>query len=372
MLSTHSSLGLSLAEVLPTCLASVNRAGRGDGYGRARIAVVIVVDGLGYTNLKQRKGYARFLWGSNPRRIETVAPSTTGAALTTITTGTLPGVHGLIGYRIRDPRRNQLVTTLSEWEDIGETRDWQRSETVFEQARSAGVPSAVIGRKAHAQSGLTRAILTGADYVSAESITDRFAAASELVRLGQHPLVYLYVDELDRVAHASGWSSTAWQERLELLDISVRGFIAALPVDVGAVMVADHGIVDVPERRHILYDEDPEMMRGVSQVGGEPRFRYLYLENPANAQCVVDRWREVFGRWATILTRDEALEKGIFGPVDDCVVARLGDVIIAATAECAFYSSGLADKASRRMTGQHGSLTPEELGVPLIRWGAFA
>src|SRR5690606_41707560 len=81
------------------------------------------------------------------RRIETVAPSTTGAALTTLTTGRLPGAHGLIGYRIRHPRLG-LVTTLKDWDGIEDRAARQRAAPLFRVARAIGAVPVAVGRPA--------------------------------------------------------------------------------------------------------------------------------------------------------------------------------------------------------------------------------
>src|SRR5690606_27020975 len=111
------------------------------------------------------------------KRIETVVPSTTGAALTTLATGRLPGEHGLIGYQIRHPRFG-LRTTLKGWQGIDDVRTWQRSEPLWSLAAPLGVRAVAIGRPSHATGGLTSAILGGAEYHGAQTITDRFSTAS--------------------------------------------------------------------------------------------------------------------------------------------------------------------------------------------------
>ena len=72
------------------------------------------------------------------------------------------------------------------------------------------------------------------------------------------------------------------------------------------------------------------------------------------------------------MSRDEAIEAGLFGAVDAGGPRRIGDVLVAARGGVAYYDDRLADKAAQRMVGQHGSLTDEERTVPLIRLGAFA
>ena len=380
MLPTAADNGARLAAILPSGIAAVSK-GIGAPLPAAvahadlerlpaiRSFVLIVVDGLGYSNLAERKGHAPTLSGLPRRRIETVAPSTTGAALTTITTGQLPGVHGLIGYKIRHPELG-LVTTLRDWGGITEPTEWQRATPLFSAAAEAGARAVVIGRPAHAQGGLTSAILSGAEYHGGQRIEDRFSIASQLLREGIPTVAYLYVDELDRAAHESGWQSDAWVKRLEALDASLADLLRTLPSDVGVAITADHGMVDVAAHQQVLLDADPAMLAGVAEVGGEPRFRSFYLETGADADEVAARWAAAEGSRAWVATRAEAIDSGVFGVVDPDVAERLGDVIIAARKRVAYYSAS-DDSKSREMIGQHGSFSEEERGVPLILAGTL-
>ncbi len=404
MLPIAADNGARLAAILPSGLAAIARGqGKDPRLALARASapaefadldpslvpelrafVLIVVDGLGSANLGARKGHAPTLAGLQQRRIETVAPSTTGAALTALTTGRLPGEHGLAGYRIRHPEYG-IRTTLSEWEGIADVRSWQLAEPLFAQARELGARSVVIGRPAHADGGLTRAILSGADYLAGQRIEDRFALASQALRPagrapgapGEPVLIYLYVDELDRAAHEHGWESSEWVRRLEQLDAALGDLLRTLPGGVGVAVTADHGIIDVPVAQHVLLDTVPGLLDGVVEVGGEPRFRALYLaENGAEADpALVDRVRERIaaaeGDRAWVFTRDEAIEAGLFGPVAPSVTARLGDLFVAARKRVAYYLS-TDTPAARSLVGQHGSFSEDERGVPLALGGALA
>lgn len=335
-----------------------------------RSFVLIAVDGLGHANLGARIGHAPAIARMPRKRIETVAPSTTGAALTTLLTGQLPGSHGLIGYRIRHPEFG-LRTTLSEWEGIDRVRDWQRAEPLFHLASQMGARAYTIGRPAHRHSGLTHANLSGAEYLEGQRIEDRFAEAARVVRNGESSYVYLYVDELDRAAHTYGWQSEQWVRRLEQLDAALDGFLRTLPSDVGVALTADHGIIDVADYEKVLLDATPELLEGVAEVGGEPRMRSLYLEPGADAAAIAQGWVEREGNRAWVGTREEFIEAGHFGEVAPAVAHRLGDVIIAARKRVAYYLS-TDDPAALEMIGQHGSLSEEERGVPLALAGALA
>ena len=332
--------------------------------------VLVVVDGLGSANLQAAKAHAPTLAGLVPRRIETVLPSTTGAALTALATGRLPGEHGLVGYRIRHPELG-LRNTLKEWQGIADVRDWQRATPLWHLAESIGARAAAIGRPAHASGGLTEAILGGAEYYAGQTIGERFAVASRLLRAGDPLLVYLYVDELDRAGHTEGWQSPLWVRRLEALDRALADLLRGLPGDIGVVVTADHGMIDVPPHRRLLLDEGPLFDGPVAQIGGEPRMRSLYLAEGQDAAAVAAELGERLGKNAWVGARDEAIAGGWFGPVAPEVGPRLGEVLVTPRGQTAFVLSN-DQPAALAMVGQHGGLSAEERGVPLALGGALA
>ena len=394
MLPIATDNGARLAAILPTGIAAVAR-GLGvdpievleraigikqgamgaavgidsDSLPVLRSFVVVVVDGLGHANLQARSAHARSISRMPTRRIETVIPSTTGAALTTLTTGRLPGEHGLIGYRIRHPELG-LVSTLKDWHEISDRRAWQRSTPLFELAAAIGAKPVAIGRPAHATGGLTEAILTGAEYHGAVTIADRCAIASRLLRAGDPVVAYLYVDELDKAAHSEGWQSDLWLRRLEQLDAALDDLLRTLPGNVGVVVTADHGMIDVPEHRRIELDVDSEKFSDVAEVGGEPRMRSLYLRAGSDPVDVSRRVGEGLGKLAWVGTRSEAIARGWFGPMAPGVAERLGEVIVTARGQLSFTLPSDSPDA-RAMVGQHGGLSSEERGVPLALGGAL-
>ncbi len=388
MLPTPTDNGARLAAILPTAIASMAlgagedpaeilelATGRGSapapkGLPSVRSTILVVVDGLGHANLKTSAGHARVLSSLPNRRIETVIPSTTGAALTSLTTGRLPGEHGLIGYKIRHPRLG-LLTTLKDWRGVLPEDRWQRSAPLFPLATRIGARPVAIGRPAHAVGGLTEAILAGAEYLGGQTIADRFAIASGIVRGPEPVLAYLYVDELDKAAHSDGWRSDLWVRRLEQLDAALDDLLRTLPGDVGVIVTADHGILDIAPERRLLLDDGAVPLDGVSCIGGEARMRSLYLEDPTEAPETATRIAEALGKLAWVGTRDEAIAAGWFGSIGDEVAARLGEVLVVARGQYAFML-GEGGSAALAMVGQHGGISDEERGVPLALGGAYA
>lgn len=382
MLPVTDDTAPRLAGVLASSLAAVAgdspEASVSFELPRVRAAVVVLVDGLGVANVRSRAGHARFLATRMGKRdvIRTVFPSTTAAAIASFATGAAPGEHGLVGYRVLEPGRDVLVNQLNGWEQGLLPEGWQRSATLFERAAARGIRAVAIGQPRYATSGYTRAVLRGVDYVPATSLADRFAQALQVASEPGESLVYLYVPELDQIAHAHGWQSDRWLAALESLDGELAAFERRMPRDAGLLVTADHGVIDVPEHRHVLIDARAELVDGIRHVGGEPRCLALWFEpdaTPGERLRLTDAWREAEGERAWVLTRDEAIDAGLYGAtVADEVRPRIGDLLVAARSGIAYYDAREANRAPERMIGQHGSKSDEETRVPLVRGGAFS
>lgn len=344
--------------------------------GASRI-VVVLVDGLGAAALRARAGHARTLAGAlnSVSTVESVFPTTTAAALATLTTGATPGTHGLVGYSVLDGANDRIVNELSGWDERLDPLTWQRVLTVFERSVELGFGAVAVGPGRYRESGFTRAVLRGAEYRAAASISDRFEVAKRWLREPGPPgLLYLYIPELDSTAHALGWQSVEWTTRLETVDSAVRDFLASLRAGDALIVTADHGVVDVPAYSHVLIDGDPELVRGVRFVAGEPRCLQLHLEgdlDDENRDALIERWRASESDRSWVVTRAEAIEAGWFGEVAPEVEPRIGDLLVAARKNIAYYDTRTAKPSSRAMVGQHGSWSPDELRIPLLRFGAF-
>lgn len=369
MLPAAKTHKMSLADVVPNCLDSL--AGKRGRLGLPAVehAVVVVVDGLGHAALSANAGYARTLAARLPLDppIGSGFPSTTVAGLTTLTTGRSAGTHGLVGYRVVDPARDQIVNQLSGWEGL-DPRTWQRAETLFESASESGISSTVITHPRYRDSDMTRAILRGAAFAGASDADERRSRLREILAKPGPSLTYYYLNDLDAAGHALGIDSAEWVAALEDFDAELRELVRLLGPRDGLLVTADHGMVDVPQHAHRI--ASPQLLEGVRHVAGEPRCLQLHLEDGVDADTVVERWRASEGKRAWVATRREAIDAGWFGDVHPDVEPRIGDVLVAARGVTAYYAD--AEDRGRSMVGQHGSLTPAELAIPLLRFGAFA
>ncbi|GAA4369630.1 alkaline phosphatase family protein [Paeniglutamicibacter cryotolerans] len=365
--------GATLDQVLPSAAAVLGVPGFENTLGlpAARRICVVMADGLGKSLLKSRGGHAPFLRQKldGSRTLQAAFPTTTAVSLASFGTGLPPGRHGLVGYDVLDPERRRLVNQLGNWPEDLDPLSWQPHPTVFEAAVDHGIHVSTVSLPQFAGSRLTRAALRGGDFVQASSPQARVRSATEI--LAKHPsaLMYCYWNELDKAGHRFGAGSRQWGEALEDLDSSMKTLAARVPAGTLLLLTADHGMVDVAQQHRIDYSQFPELLQGVEVTAGEPRGVQLHFAAEADAQTrtrVADAWRARFGKKAWVLDREAAIEHGLFGAVDDAVRPRIGDLLVLAADEVAFYDGRRAKPESFNMVGQHGSLTRAEREVPLL------
>lgn len=326
--------------------------------------VLFLVDGLGARLLRRHVDVAPYLASLLPAHDLATAgvPSTTATSLTSLGTGLPPGAHGVVGFTSRVPGTERLLNAL-QWDESVDPEEWQPHETAFGRLAARGVSVTVVNRREYRGSGLSRAAQRGAEYVGADRAGERIAAA---VAASAHrpALTYLYDGDLDWTGHRHGVASAAWRAQLAMIDAEAEQLREALPDDVRLLVVADHGMVDVPPAARVDVDEVGALREGVWLFGGEARFRQLWTRGGA-LDDVVATWRAHLGDRAEVLVRDEAVERGWFGPLAARVAPRLGDVLVACREDTAVIA-GREWAYEAGMVGFHGSLTPEEMLVPLL------
>ncbi len=337
------------------------------GLPRVERAVVVLVDGLGNANLVERAGHAPFLRslldGAAP--LTTTFPSTTATAMGSFGTGLPPGETGLLGYTVREPATGALANMV-QWTGLPDPEIWQPTPSVPARIVAAGVPVTSVGPSRFAGSGLTRAALRGAVYRGADRPDDRVAATLDALR--RPGVVYLYWGEVDSTGHHHGWGSWQWGDELAAVDSQLASLSRRLPRGTVVALTADHGMVDRDPAARWDVAADAALSRDVELVAGEPRAMHVHLVPGADRDAAASRWRERLGGAALVVTRDEALDDGWFGPVRPAMAPVVGDLVVAMRGRATVVDSRTQTPASLELVGVHGSLTAAEMQVPWLVW----
>ncbi|MCI9887796.1 alkaline phosphatase family protein [Micrococcales bacterium 31B] len=371
----------TLADVLPSVATQVLRAHGLDAaaHGFAaplaaldgfapRSACVVLVDGLGLDLLRGAGGYAPFLrraLADEGAALTAGFPTTTSTSMGSFGTGQPPGGHGLLGYTTLVPEHDAVMNLLT-WDARVDPLAFQPTATVFERLERAGLRTAMVGPGRFDGSGLTLAALRGGRFLAAEELGNRVRRAAKALRDRHRDLVYLYWGDIDMIGHQVGCGSQQWAEELQFFDRAMQRLRAQLPRDCLLVITSDHGMVDAPLDTAFDLALAPHLLDDVRHRAGEPRVAQLYVR-PGAERDVAAAWAEALGERAWVRTRAEAVASGWFGPVSPEFAPRIGDVIVACRGTTVVVDTKVDAPRSLAMVGQHGSLSPAELNIPLIR-----
>jgi type I phosphodiesterase/nucleotide pyrophosphatase len=331
---------------------------------------LLVVDGLGWELLREHPAAAPFLseLAVSGRPLTAGFPATTATSMASLGTGRPPGQHGMLGYQVAVPGENRLLNAM-QWDSRVDPVAWQPGSTIFERARADGIAAHRVGHSGTQQTGLFVATMRGADYVSANTFGALVAEAAAVLRRSERSLTMVYHGELDATGHVFGCQSDAWRYHLGHVDKLAEQLAGALPPGTAMYVTADHGMVDVAAQDRVDADTVPGMREGVALLGGEPRARHVYAA-PGAAADVLVTWREVLGHRAWVVSRDEAIAEGWFGPVDPRLAARIGDVVAAPAGPFAVVATK-TDPRQSALIGMHGSLTTADQLIPLLTLSAI-
>ena len=325
--------------------------------------VLILIDGMGQDAIdKYGDQFPIFDELKQVKKLYTNFPSTTATSLSTLGTGVLPGVHGMLGYTVRVPRSDNRLLNALKWDERVDPVMWQKVPTLFERAVSSGVSVTHVAAKRYEGSGFTQAALRGAKYVGANGVDEMATAVSAALK-PQPSFVYTYLNTLDSAGHSDGVGSDKWLTALQQVSEFISKVKQLAPAGTRIWVTSDHGMVNSTEQ--VILGQDNKLLENVTLIGGEPRARHIYIKEGAVAETII-QWQEFFGSKVKVLSKDNAIKDGLFGPVvTEDSHDRLGDLIAIANKDLILVDPArVRDETS--MVGHHGGVTDIEVEIPLL------
>ena len=135
---------MHLSQVTPSIFSSLGLESAVDhlamGQSPMGRELLFLIDGFGFDTLATYADAMPTISRMfNYGRIQTAFPSTTATSLATLTTGELPGAHGMLGYTVQVPRSGGRLLNALKWDERVDPENWQPIETLFQRATAAGI-----------------------------------------------------------------------------------------------------------------------------------------------------------------------------------------------------------------------------------------
>lgn len=351
--------GASISNIVPALLEheAIGHGWIPPAVHDAQQIVLFIVDGLGYNQLATRKNIAPVMSANVASSLTSVAPSTTANALTSITTGMSPGQHRMVGYKMR---MGAEVLNVIRWKtESGDARSLHIPEVTqpHEPFGARRVP--VVTRSAFLGTGFTRAHLRGSDIYPYRDFNTIHEQIESALATGAR-FVYAYYDLLDIIGHEAGHGDK-YDTELARIDKTVSDLRDRLDDSVSILVSADHGQIVTGDNTTAIHRSILGLCEGMS---GEARFLWLHKRPGVETQRIVDLAKEHHGDYCWIMSRDEVVESGLLGRAMAAeAIERLGDCVMIVLNDTALYD---ARRKVVILLGRHGSLTPDEMYVPLV------
>ena len=361
---------MHLSQITPSIFSSLGLESAVDhlavGQSPMGRELLFLIDGFGFDTLATYADVMPTMSRMfNHGCIQTAFPSTTATSLATLTTGELPGAHGMLGYTVQVPRSGGRLLNALKWDERVDPENWQPIETLFQRAAAAGINVTHVAAKRYENSGFTRAVFRGAQYKGANLVAD-LISETKLALHKAPSFVYLYVNDLDTAGHSDGVGSEKWIAALSMIDQMVSQLMKEVPKGTRIWVTSDHGMINVQEK--IVIGLDNPLMQGVSVVAGEPRARHLYLDSdsPTARAETASLWQEYLQDKALVLTREQAISSNLFGSeVSADALDRMGEVIAIARGGLVLLDADRVEKEGA-MVGHHGADSDIESQVGLL------
>jgi len=343
-----------------------------------RCVVLILLDAVGYLHLQRILAEEDSVF-RHLAQAGRLVPLT--AALTTLWTGQTPLGHGFLGTKLllsdQGVLANMLHLAPAAHKQPEELLDWGWVPEEFvtvpslaQQLAAGGVQTVAHTYLPYIGDGLTRIFLRGMASVQGYvGFSDLWINLRHTLLRQAAPLfVSAYWGSTDSIAHLYRPGEPFRAELRHLARTLEEDFLAPLPAAAreGTLLIitADHGHTTTPPNRAVRFSDHPALQQTLLiPPAGEPRAAYLYVR-PGQAEplraYVADHLADRF----LLLEMERALAAGLFGPEEPTPEsrARLGDFLLLARND----SRIIVEEHKVPMHGHHGSLTPEEMLVPLL------
>jgi predicted AlkP superfamily pyrophosphatase or phosphodiesterase len=357
-----------------------------------RTVVLIVVDGLGYDTWLQHSHDGGFLGVLTDKGlvfpITTVFPSTTAAALTTLSTGLTPQEHGLPEWHVYIRDLDMIIATLP-FSPMGQRGQDRLLDNASPRILFSGVPMHYILRRAGvktqallsshlAGSAYTRMALRGSEITPYASLSDMAVKLAKKVEdAKERTFVYAYWDGIDTIGHLYGPNTREFRaETSTFSDVLKREFVEEVSRDSAnrtlVLVTADHGQLSVAPEETLYLNKLKNVTRNfmISDQGRpippswSPRDVALYIDD-GKVNKVCDYLSKTLGDRALVIETQDAVRRGLFGIglPSKRFLERAGNLLILPRRnEMVWYEHSKGRKFE--LLGMHGGLSKTEMLVP--------
>ncbi|WP_010226441.1 alkaline phosphatase family protein [Pseudomonas donghuensis] len=342
----------------------------------SRSTCLLLIDGLGWNLLQAHARHAPFLASlmQPDSHFKVGFPATTATSLASVTSGLGSGAHGIVGCGFALDEQTELsplTWTTSPLQVEAQASVAPPPEAfivpvdAWSQAAAQGVAISTVMLGRYANSDFSRAIYKAGTILPAPAYDAYPQLINAALAVPGPAFCFAYFGDLDFAGHLFGPGSEGWLKQLAIADQLAQAIARRLPEQARMMVIADHGMQALDSEQVHDFDLDPVLQEGVRAMAGDIRARYLYTHEHQQDR-VHERWQNRLGDQYRVLSKAQAIAKGLFGDVLlSQAEARIGDLIVIPSGAGGIIRSEV-EKPPSQWRGHHGALTDEDQLVPLL------
>lgn len=317
--------------------------------------IVMVLDGLGSSVLVWNRESDSFLRNHHVKSIDSVFPTATVAATTSLMTGLQPCEHAWLGWDVyyKDLDKNVTVYSNTIQGSKKQAADYHvastltPNKTVFDRLKEAGVASYLIS-----------------PYVDPkpETLEEMLNMAKDLCAQPEKKYIYIYSPSPDDLLHKYGGANERTdrlEEYLEDVEQKLSEFTSDMK-DTLLVVTADHGHHSTEMSQ---LEDHPELIDCLERMPSiEPRMISFFVKK-GRKRDFTKQFNQIYGEHYDLWTKEQALRFKIFGTGNENEKFRdmLGDYLAIATGDVTI----VAIKKVKWLSA-HGGAYQSEMKVPVL------
>lgn len=321
--------------------------------------VVILLDGMGKVILERHLNEAGSFRSHLAGIYSSTFLSTTVAATTSVMSGLQPCEHAWLGWDCYYPQVDENVTVFlnkiqgTEKPAADYNVAWTLTpyENITNKIKKAG-------KEAHLVAPFLDSKIDSFEKICKHIKNICKSGSKSSGASGCPRYIYAYWNQPDGLLHTYGCGSSQAHECIADLEKQVAELTGELE-DTLVVVTADHGHID----NEFVYIQDfPELYDClIRKPSLEPRVLNLFIKD-GKKDFFEKEFNRLFGEKFILMQTEEVIEKNLMGTGKHHKMFRsmLGDYIAIATSDLAIYANG------QKFVSLHGSLTPDEMEIPLI------
>ena len=355
--------------------------------------VLLIIDGFGFNQwvryYKQHEFFSKLTKRGVVSPITSVFPSTTANAITSINSGLTPQEHGLPEWFVYFKEIDQIINTIH-FKPLGSKQKDELLEqgvnptilydgkTIHQKLKKEKVKTFTFIDESIAHSAYSKLVFKGSTIKPAITNSDLIIRLRKYLEKTKGPgYFYIYLDNLDSIAHRYGPHSEEYRTELAsisfLLEKELVGKLDQKTSKESLLLVtADHGQLNIDPQKTIYLNKYKKLVQNFQKSQnnkiilptGSPRDVFLHIK-PDKIEEIRDFLSQELKEKAEIIETKDAINNGLFGtgkPKDE-FLSRIGNLLILPHADHTIWYKHPMGRTFD-LLGFHGGLNSDEMLVP--------